>query len=1091
MPETDPTHPSVPEPTLASRIPPQTIVTCLYDLSRRGVVGARTLAYYQAHAELTLAQPLPLVAYVDPWLVDWLLARRRQFGQERQTRVVARPLEELPLGARATSLARLVGIENGEPGKDDGWHLVVNLSKVGLLAQAAQDDPFGTGRFAWVDLGLGHVARRPEVFPEPCDTPTLLQMKPVFEEELDEGFHHHERGRVAAGFLRGGRDPLVRLGARFSEELERALLAGRVPTDQTVLGALSARCPEMFDFVFGDYPSILSNWDLIRGDEETVLANVEHCLRFGRWDAARQRCRLLRTSLEAGTAHLGERLAERLGEAERLVADHLDAPIARVPLDAGRPGSRASVVAPPATAVPATAVPATALPATALNPATGRETVALCMIVKDEAQVIRRCLDSVRDVIDTWVVVDTGSSDGTPEVVAECLEKIPGKLVRRPWRDFGTNRTELLALVRGTADYLLLMDADMTLNVRGALPTLGADGYRVVYEGPFRYWVPRLVRGDRPWHFVGATHEYLSSTEPFVLEPLTSWTVTHHADGGSRKEKFARDLVLLERQLERMPDDPRTVFYLAQTCRDLGDRRRAAELYRRRVSLGGWQEEVFYAALQLGVLVADDDWPAGSALLVDAWERRPSRSEPLYELAVRARSVGDFTAADWATEVGLDIPMPDDVLFVHAWVYEWGMCLERSIATARMGRLTEALALTDELLGRARLDGGLPAVVVEALRRNRRWLCDHGAGHDSPVPTASRGPESPVPTASTASRGPDSPVPTASTAPRGRARRRHLQLRDLCPSTDIVPLPAVTLPFGWTATNPSVASGGAGLAAIARAVNYEIVLGRYRVHDARGAVRTDNWLLGLAPDLSLLGGTRLAEPPGRPRCETGVLGFEDCRLLWWRDGWWAVATARDLDPEGICRMVLLSVDGDRWRLEAVLEGPDPGRHEKNWMPFVAGDRLHFVYGCRPFVVLTWDEEARRLQETRRVATDWRFAGLRGGSQGLPVDEGFLFVVHEARRAGQLRPTYLHRFVTLDATTTPSGISPAFAFVHDGIEFCAGLARRGGDLLVSFGVEDRVAAVAVVPLDEVVDVVDPLGGPGGEGAEVRHLGPRRG
>ncbi|MDA8310903.1 MAG: WlaTC/HtrL family glycosyltransferase [Actinomycetota bacterium] len=992
----------------------QTIVTCLYDLSSRGARGARPLGHYQAHAGLTLLQPLPLVAFVDPHLAGWVTARRSQFDPQHQTLIVPRPLEALAMADRAASFEQLPCIDNGQPGKDDGWHLVVNLSKIGLLAEVAAADPFGTGRFAWMDVGIGHVARRPASFPAPCDRPTLLQMMPVFREEVDWDFHRLERGRIAAGFVRGGADELVSLGRLFAQELDRAVDGGRLPTDQTVLSALSALHPDLFDYTFGDYPSSLANWDLVRGDEPSVLANVEHCVRFERWHDARQRCRLLRSSLEAGTARLHRDLEDRLVDAEKVVAAHLDAP---EPSGAVRVRSADTATSP--------AEPATR---------TARQTVALCMIVKDEARVVGRCLDSVLGVIDTWVIVDTGSSDDTPAVVAELLGAIPGALHRRPWRDFGSNRTELLALARGSADYLLLLDADMTLNVRGALPLLTADGYLLAHEGPLRYSVPRLVRGDRQWHFVGATHEYLSSEEPFTLERLDRWSVTHHADGGSRADKLARDLELLERQYHETPDDPRTVFYLAQTCRDMGDRARAAELYRRRVSLGGWHEEVFYAALQLGMLTADADWPAGSSLLVDTWERRPSRSEPLYEIAVRARSVGDFATANWATAIGVDIPMPRDILFVHRWVYEWGMRFERSIAAAHVGELDEALALTDELLAR----DGVPREVKAALEGNRRWLRDHGAD------------------------------------PKGACRKtRHAELRDLCPRADIAPLPTAPLRFGWAATNPSIASSEDALSAVLRAVNYELDGSGHLVHAPDGTVRTENVLLCLGDDLSLVDYRMLAEPGDVPRYQTGVLGFEDCRLFRWHDDWWAVATCRDLEPQGICRMVLLRVDGERWHLEAVLAGPDATRHEKNWMPFVVDERLHFVYTCRPFVVYRWEEEARQLREIRRVPTDCRFAGLRGSSQGLRIDDGYLFVTHETRVVGNARPDYLHRFVTLDATLTPSGISPAFAFVHDGVEFCAGLARRGDDLLLSFGVEDRCAAVAIVPLDEVIDVIDPV------------------
>src|SRR5260370_14238085 len=91
--------------------------------------------------------------------------------------------------------------------------------------------------------------------------------------------------------------------------------------------------------------------------------------------------------------------------------------------------------------------------------------ICLSMIVKNEAPVIRRCLESVRPIIDRWVIVDTGSTDGTQDIIHECLKDLPGELHERPWRDFAHNRSEALALARPQGDYSLIIDADDTLDM--------------------------------------------------------------------------------------------------------------------------------------------------------------------------------------------------------------------------------------------------------------------------------------------------------------------------------------------------------------------------------------------------------------------------------------------------------------------------------------------------------------------------------------------------------------------------------------------------------------------------------------------------
>src|SRR5579871_1464094 len=109
--------------------------------------------------------------------------------------------------------------------------------------------------------------------------------------------------------------------------------------------------------------------------------------------------------------------------------------------------------------------------------------ICLNMIVKNEAHVIRRCLASVCPVIDCWVIVDTGSTDGTQQIVRDffAARGIPGQLHERPWVDFAHNRSEALDLAKSEADYSLIIDADDTLEVGPGFDrfSLTADSYMV------------------------------------------------------------------------------------------------------------------------------------------------------------------------------------------------------------------------------------------------------------------------------------------------------------------------------------------------------------------------------------------------------------------------------------------------------------------------------------------------------------------------------------------------------------------------------------------------------------------------------------
>ena len=122
-----------------------------------------------------------------------------------------------------------------------------------------------------------------------------------------------------------------------------------------------------------------------------------------------------------------------------------------------------------------------------------KPSVCLCMIVKNESKVIERCLASVRDLVDTWVISDTGSTDGTQQLIRSALDGIPGELHEEPWVNFGHNRTLNIRHARGKADYLLLLDADHVIRQDGPLPRLTADSYMLRHEGASR--VPHQAPG--------------------------------------------------------------------------------------------------------------------------------------------------------------------------------------------------------------------------------------------------------------------------------------------------------------------------------------------------------------------------------------------------------------------------------------------------------------------------------------------------------------------------------------------------------------------------------------------------------------------
>ncbi len=358
----------------------------------------------------------------------------------------------------------------------------------------------------------------------------------------------------------------------------------------------------------------------------------------------------------------------------------------------------------------------------------------LCMIVRDEAHVVGRALQSVRDIIDYWVICDTGSTDGTMDRIIEALAGVPGELHRVGWVNFGHNRTDVLRRAKGKADYILIMDADMAAVVRGPFKNkLSADAYDIRYEGDLDYCQPMLVAGRHDWAYVGVTHEYIAAPTARVTRPLPELTLHHFCDGGSRPEKYTRDVALLTAALQENPNDIRHTFYLAQTYKDMDDYANAFLWYEKRIAMEGWEEERWYAMYQSARmrLAMGQDWEIALAALLRAYAFRPSRLEPLFEIVKHYREAGQYSLAyTFAAMAGHGLAYPNDSLFVERPVYEYLLLLEYGVAAYGAGRFAEAIEAFNRLLRKP----DLPGWVADSALRGRSLVLQ-----DRFRPAATRG----------------------------------------------------------------------------------------------------------------------------------------------------------------------------------------------------------------------------------------------------------------------------------------------------------------------------------------------------------------
>lgn len=646
----------------------------------------------------------------------------------------------------------------------------------------------------------------------------------------------------------------------------------------------------------------------------------------------------------------------------------------------------------------------------------------LNMIVRNEADKIERALQSTIPHVSRAVILDTGSTDGTQDKIRAFFGKykIPCQVIQGEFRNFAQARNEALFAAHAMAsdsEYILLMDADMELRVSDmkALSELKDAAYSSKQiGGPLSYYNTRLVRRAHRSQYVGATHEYLDVG--YIPANCDAIWFVDHADGSSRPEKYPRDEKLLLGEIEANPKNARAHYYLAQTYRDWGKTQLAADYFKKRAAMGGWDEEVFVAQLNYGCMLKDLGDEGGFVKeTLKAYDMRPTRAEPLYDLAKYYREKPDQqqTAIMFARR-GMTIKQPNDHLFVNNFVYQTGLREEFAIAgyyskdpKEKHEAFTECDALSVDI-------------------RASKWTRDQARQNLYHfLPPLSR------------------EVPSLVT--------RKIEF---------------TAPAGYTAMNPSIAKIKGETMAVIRCVNYTIDKdGRYCIGGKDGEIvesnpiRTRNFLVYLNGDGKVTGSGEILPPVDQPDpLYKLVIGFEDMRLFDLDGNPWISACVRQMNADGMCEQVMARVAksdeatlADRvYRLDRLrVMLPQTRLHEKNWQPCSNGDRVLFQYRLDTTINTACD-----ITGHHKLNLDT--SHISGGTQLIPFRDGFLSLVHEAHNDPS-RPGcryYLHRFVFYDTDLRADRLSHPFYIKDRGIEFAAGLVLVQDQLVVSFGFKDK-------------------------------------
>ena len=231
-------------------------------------------------------------------------------------------------------------------------------------------------------------------------------------------------------------------------------------------------------------------------------------------------------------------------------------------------------------------------------------TLSLCVICKNEENNIRNLLDSVKgDLFDEIVIVDTGSTDKTVDIIKEYTDKV----FFFEWiNDFGAARNESFS--HATSDYIMWLDSDDTILEKDYKKLL--DLKKRLHESPIwlakyeyahdefgksicSFYRERIVQRSLNLKWQEPIHEYLPLDAPFQKTDIE----VHHAKS---HETSSRNIPMLEDIVKKNPTVGRNVFYLGKEYFDNGQLEKGIEKLKQFIDMpDAWSENKYNALLRI------------------------------------------------------------------------------------------------------------------------------------------------------------------------------------------------------------------------------------------------------------------------------------------------------------------------------------------------------------------------------------------------------------------------------------------------------------------------------------------------------------
>lgn len=326
-------------------------------------------------------------------------------------------------------------------------------------------------------------------------------------------------------------------------------------------------------------------------------------------------------------------------------------------------------------------------------------TISLCMIVKNEEEVLGRCLNSVKDVADEIIIVDTGSSDATKSIA----EKFTDKIFDFEWiYDFSAARN--FAYSKASMDYQMWLDADdilpeaekqKLLELKKTLDpsvdmvsmkyhtSFDADGNPILTSTR-----ERLTKRINGYKWQDPVHECIPLAGNIHYSDITIWHLKPPVH-----EVSTRNLDIYEKaEKSGSSFTPRQMYYFARELKDHGNWAKSVYYFSRFLEEGkGWREDNIGSCYCLGVcykLLGEPEKAINSLIRSFAYDS--PRAEICCEIGYIHKQKEDYeTALKWF-EVAANLKAPNSLGFILCDYWGYIPYLECCVCLCRLGRYKEA-----------------------------------------------------------------------------------------------------------------------------------------------------------------------------------------------------------------------------------------------------------------------------------------------------------------------------------------------------------------------------------------------------------------